>query len=846
MDVTGWMRLLVAVPLLAWVPGVLIWRALGNGVPFDRSERRLIEFLTSIFITTLVATFLAELSIFSSVSLLGCLGLVCLIVGWNVWRVESSKIRDWRLAIRCDPRSLFSPWAVGLSAVLILAAFLFFHPAEAFLVMDDSGVYVIHGLTLARTGGLSLRDPLLPSLSLAEATELLPFIRHDAGYIRIDGAFHIWHWGRGIIQPSFLHLPSIWMAVLASLGGPSAAVWATPLAGLMSIAAAAFLARRLFGSAVGLATALLLATNFPQVWYARYPTSEMYTQAWLMSGLFLLTVFLQQRWRLAGVVAGLGLGELLLIRVDAWIAPVAVLLCFAGWFLKGFRASTLTSRSVGDRWCLVPLVLTMIWATLHAWLFATAYVTSIMHLHLSPRLAAMAMLGVAVLAGGAAILWYRSALVHTRLPFASVPVTSLWGTGLVIAGIWVTISVLGTQTRVSTTMLRWLSWYLTPIGLIAACAGLVRILRRGSTRPTQAVLLIVLLYALLYLPNPRTNHPIQPWGIRRLVPAVLPGLMLMMAYFAATLPLPVSQRWRQAIRVGLVVILALLLARPVRPVLAYDEYAGVWEQLDALAERFNPGAVVLFNRTGVGQAVAQPLMYLYDRPSFILQAEKPDLQVIEQAAMRWDAEGRPVYLALTGLAPWLADLSLGLEPVGEFTLRFPRLEPSQTHPPRKTYTAVWRIDLYRLVPEGKRGPVSRLDMGPGELPYLRQGFHDRETTPEGVTFRWTDGDGVITLPVANDVSQLRLRVAGPPADILRPTLRVFIDGEVVGAWKLPDGFVTLQTAIPPQAAADGRLEIELRSDTWVPRQAGRGDDERRLGVVVDWISVNSIQVNSKQ
>lgn len=412
----------------------------------------------------------------------------------------------------------------------------------------------------------------------------------------------------------------------------------------------------------------------------------------------------------------------------------------------------------------------------------------------------------------------------------------LWLLGLLIVAAWAVATGVGTYASIGSEAIRWLGWYFTLPGLGAALVGLIMMARHGIPRSAQPMLLIALLYALLYLPAPRAT-PVQPWGVRRLVPAVIPVLVLGMAYLTVRLPLPGPHALQRVVRAGIVLLLAFALVRNAQPVLAHEEYAGVWEQLEALAGRFEPGAVVLFNRTGVGQAVAQPLTYLHDRPAFVLQAEMPNLEVVEEVVARWVAEGRPVYLALTGLTPWLADLELGVEPMGDFALRFPRLERSSNHPPREIHTVVWLVDLYRLIPGTSQRPVTRLDMGPGELPYLRRGFYEREITPDGTTFRWTDGAAQVSLPVSQDATRLTLRVAGPPPEVSRPTLQVLVDGQPAGVWKLPDGFVTLNVAIPAAAAEDHRLEIELHSDTWVPRRAGRGKDERVLGVVVDWISV---------
>ncbi|RME43519.1 MAG: hypothetical protein D6791_15250, partial [Chloroflexi bacterium] len=281
------LQLLVATPLVGWLPGWLAWRIQkerGIGTEnLSGAESVFIRILISLLVSAGLAIFLAELGILSLASLLAGLILVCLMLwrlGNRYWILD---IGYWKGKIQypisniqyliSNPQSL---WTAGLIAILILAGILFFHPAESFLVMDDAGVYVIHGLTLARTGGLAIHDPLLPSLPSTAAQQLLPLVRYESGYIRHEGAFYIWHWGRGLVQPSFFHLPSIWMALLALLAGPRAAVWATPIAGLMAVAGLALLGRRLFGPAVGLTAAFLLTVNFPQVWFARYPTSEMF------------------------------------------------------------------------------------------------------------------------------------------------------------------------------------------------------------------------------------------------------------------------------------------------------------------------------------------------------------------------------------------------------------------------------------------------------------------------------------------------------------------------------------------------------------------------------------------
>jgi len=168
-------RLLIGTPLLGWMLGWLAWRLesgrwrMEEGSLFA-AERVFLNIFVSLVISAGLATLLAELGIFSLAPLLAGLALTCLVLLWKTgigyWVLgighwKKSPIPNTQYPIP-SIQSLFSPWTFGLLAILVLASVLFFRPAEAVLVMDDAGVYAIHGLTLARTGGLDIRDPLPP------------------------------------------------------------------------------------------------------------------------------------------------------------------------------------------------------------------------------------------------------------------------------------------------------------------------------------------------------------------------------------------------------------------------------------------------------------------------------------------------------------------------------------------------------------------------------------------------------------------------------------------------------------------------------------------------------------
>jgi hypothetical protein len=133
-------------------------------------------------------------------------------------------------------------------------------------------------------------------------------------------------------------------------------------------------------------------------------------------------------------------------------------------------------------------------------------------------------------------------------------------------------------------------------------------------------------------------------------------------------------------------------------------------------------------------------------------------------------------------------------------------------------------------------------MGAGEYPSLRGGFYGWETMPDGNTFRWTNGRGrvVLSRPSMGDL-RLNLYVAsGRPTQAPLAQLSVWVDGVRVGERTLARGytFENWELTVPEDSLpATSEVEIELRSDTWVPQDIGLNEDPRELGVMVDRIEI---------
>lgn len=830
-----WFKLAV-LPLVGFVPGYLAFVASRSDKepPLNLSEAIYLSIFTSLVLTSWTGLILAELGLFTLPVLLLTLLALCGGLAWYAQR----RACPWTL-----PRPRPSVQAVLLVGILLVAGWLYARPAEAFLVLDDAGVYVLSGVHLAETGGLFAHDPALANLPPDVASEVLFAGPFWSEWTRFWGPFFIWTWRRDLVLFGFLHLPRLWAGLLALLAGPTATVWATPLFGLLGTAGVYFLGRRIFNAKVGLVAAGLLTLNFVQIWYSRYPLSDMPMQTLLMGSLYLLALYLESSSLFLGLLGGLSVATLFLIRLDAPLVAGVVAVVLVYWRFSGNRRNrSEPSQRKEFVVFLGSLGLALAYATLHNVLFAWRYVFWIFLYTLTPFLGR-------IMAFGGLVLIAVTVWTLTRPRAISLLLSRLTAhrRKLVLLGLIALICYLAFIARAWQWMIYWLAQYWTWPGLLVALGGLILILVRKPRYNMGPFLVLTVTYGVLFILIPYVT-PVQPWAMRRMVPLMMPALALFTAYAILSVP---KLRLHLERVVQAVVIGGLLFTflRADWPFLRHIEYQGSLDQLAQLASRFEPEALILFDNGDPSQHITQPLAYLFHRQVFVLQRERPDTNFLHRLLEATDAQDKPMYLVLSsGALDWHPP-DIRFEPLGDFTLRVPVAERSTRHISQQVVPLSYRLDLYRIIPtqsapvgEISSSPATTLEMGPGEYLYLRGGLYGWETTSDGTTFRWTNGTGrmVLSRPSTGDL-RLRLHVAsGRPSQASPAQLSVWVNGVRVGERTLAYGytFETWNLKVPKNYLAEtSEVEIELRSDTWVPQAIGFNEDPRELGVMVDRVEI---------
>ncbi len=606
-----------------------------------------------------------------------------------------------------------------LAAWAVAAGWLFFRPHEYVLGAADAGVYVSIGASIAREGSIVIEDETLAELDPALWPALLRPLPDDpvAAYYLLPG-FYVIGTPPGQITPQFYPLHPVWLGVAFGLAGGTAATPATAeaihaallLNGLwaaLGALAVYFTVRQFAGWPTAALALAALSLTALQVWFGRYPTTELLTQFVLWSGLCGLGHWLggDGPGKLWALLAGVSLGMVFLVRVDMLVLlPVLALLVW--WLLAGGRRAV-GSGTVG--WFLVPLAGLVLHSFVHAWWQSRPYF--VVHSGLGLRLLQVnwAIPVVGALAG-LAFLWLLRRAEGRFLSgydrYRRVALAALVGVTLVVAVYgWFIRPVVGAPIAQQdffsggsvplTDHENWrrLGWYLSPVGVWLGVAGVCRLLWRVNRR-TVMILAVGALFAALYLWSLRAN-PHQVYAMRRFVPAAVPfftvGGAAAVGWLAGW-----RRPWARAAAVVLAVVWLGGLGWSARGFVSQVDHRGLTAQLDALNATLEPGSVLLFYDAvpiGNGDFFGTPLQFIYGHSAFALRDADPPGADLVRAVEIWHNSGRAVYWI--GDPAWLDEQGLAYE-TEVYTLTSRRLEESYEHKPVALIEDEWVLRVARV------------------------------------------------------------------------------------------------------------------------------------------------------
>ena len=267
--------------------------------------------------------------------------------------------------------------------------------------------------------------------------------------------------------------------------------------------------------------------------------------------------------------------------------------------------------------------------------------------------------------------------------------------------------------------------------------------------------------------------------------------------------------------------------------------------MSRLAEQLGYRPVVIFESRLVGDPLALPLTYLYDRDSFVLQGRGMDNEPFSDLVEKWRDRGREIfYISYDGLTRVRSD-DYVFSPVGEAALDIPLPETSFDHLPQGIVHSLYNLEIYKIEPAWKLGGPSypfSLDVGRFDYGYLMSGLHAREGSPGG-WYRWTGNTAEILVPWKPEGKSLVLSLAvgsQRPAGIEPAEVSLYLNEHLLDRFDLGNEFKTHSVVVPPDLITDPQATtalLRLETNPWIPAEAGLGD-VRELGIVLDRIELD--------
>ena len=519
---------IAVIVVIAYVPGALLYRLpvadRCRRAALPAEERAFWAFIISIAVTSLVALGLAAVNSYSLGRVVAgdlALAAAVLLYGRGGLRYTDAPPKATR--------------AVMLPLTLVsLGLLLFFPPAEYVMGGKDPGTYVNEGIQIAQHGSWFISDPALAAVPAASRGL---FISPDVEGLNQGTTFmgfFVLDASRGRIIGQFPHAYPVWIAIGYGLGGVNGALGAVCVWGLLGIVAVFFAAARLLGRLVAFGGALLLTINVAEVWFSRYPSSELMQQALLFAALLALARAVRDGDRFFGPGAGVLIGVMVFARIDTLLLLMAI----------GAGMLWLAADGQRARWTFwVPLAALMAAAGVYYLGPMNYYAATPLGFLRGPMGlsgAALAFVAAGFAIGacrrrwpelvGTARVWLPRAIVLVVVALAAygyfwrAPRETVhdYARGVTIA--------LGLAAN-DAYALRTYAWYVAPWGLLAAVAGLAIVFWRRFWRDPVLLTLTVALSGFFFYKT--RIVPEHFWLARRYLTVILPMTCVLAA--AATL-----------------------------------------------------------------------------------------------------------------------------------------------------------------------------------------------------------------------------------------------------------------------------------------------------------------------
>lgn len=688
-------KILVTLSFIFFIPGYMIFNILNKekleNIYLDCSEIIFLQILGSILISGWIGLVLAEFGYFSLFNLLILLIVICWIL---VWKYKTKIYLSF-------PNPKLDYMSILFITILITSIILFFHPFEWIAGGGDPGIYINTGINIAKTGSIIIYNDTtfidIPSSMVST------FYRYSLISMPFAGLF--FDRTTNEIFPQFYHLYPTWIAIFYSIFGLKYGLFITPLFGILGVVSIYFTGKRFFNNNVGIIASTLLIISLPQIWYSRYPTTEVMAQFLIFGGLYSFIIFKRTLNPYIGIISAICFGEALLTRIDSVLLLIFIMLLFG--YLK------LTDKITKHHfyYFIIPLTLISIHAFIHAISISKWYTFSTMGLKINSFSELIyeideykIMLYILLILIGAVLtnsyMIYIQKIVSHNKRYIQCTLSIIIALTFIYFYFIRPIIDQGDTTIMGKlynelNLVR-LTWYISPLGTLLGVIGFIYMI---FEKPRVHIFLIVaLIFTIFFLYDAKIVSVLH-WWVRRYVPVVLPSFMIAIAFILDKIK---NIRYGKVVMSILLSILIMYFINIDVTLVNHVEFEGFINQTDILAKEFGDNDILIFDGGISGNILPVPLKYIYGKNTMNLRHEDPrlyqdsiDYNIIDDMINIWKYNKKNVYI-INPRNDTINNLSITLIPEQKVIMNFPLMEQTYLSLPNKVQVVSVPINIYKI------------------------------------------------------------------------------------------------------------------------------------------------------
>lgn len=580
---------------------------------YNYMEKGILAGAAEIAEIAVAANLLAVLGMFSLYALSAVLFVSAGICLWIVCKREKVQEASGKM----------SRWDVAAVALLLISFCLcFFFPTKYMPAGRDPGVYLINGVHIAKTGGITYESNVYLNEHYEEVKDLLKL---DA-----PGFYSEYEYGiskePGSVVTQFLHMFPSLLAVGYRVGGLEGLVRVNAFINFFALGIMYLLTKRMFGEkAAGLAL-LFLTVNPAQLWAGRITQTELLSQMLLFLGLYWFYEGWETETLRYAVYAGLLFGISTFNRIDAYIIGVGILVMWG--YCEWFEVRKKYAEVAAGLYLLLGAA-----ALGYGFTFSYPYYK----VHLQKGLAVIVGVNVVLAALVLIVKGILKICRNTTMAEQGNPIREkiqefIPGRGSVILAVMLGAAALfayflrpilfkNYEEQVNLYAMQQFCWYVTVPAILLLIYGLYRILHHNQEWETYLLFLAIGFSNLIaYIVRPSIS-PDHIWMSRRWIFVCIPFVLVMAAYGISRLGKP-NHKGSYVVQGALTLVITGMLCMQSAAFLTEKMYDGMEKQYQKAAEQLEDDKVYLTTNT----SLAGSYRFLYGKNVFLLKDVHSDLQ----------------------------------------------------------------------------------------------------------------------------------------------------------------------------------------------------------------------------